>query len=310
MTSLTSVGVVRTPEGNAVVDKPSLRGRAPVPPLNIGFVTKSPPPQLAPMPAFAEESSTGFHMHEAPSAGTASGKICSRQPRMTSGSICPSAWRADTAAGRRARRIQPEGADHAHHAQRSSIVRHVVAHHAAHPERGVRFRVVQRHIDAVRGWPGGAIEVDADRLVVDRQRAGYMHRFVVAVHIHLVPERTVRQGRDFRAHRLFRRRYDSLAYGVDGVEFEISHHLEQLVTAGRIARRQRVQVTFRHHRIPHIGANDVHQRLVQFAATKQVTDGNVDSFLEYLVRVRAETAATDIGDVTGAGEQGDGTLRQ
>ena len=64
MTSFTSVGVVRTPEGKAVVDRPSLVGRAPVPPLKIGLMTNGVAEKLPPGTPVLR--STGFQMHDAP----------------------------------------------------------------------------------------------------------------------------------------------------------------------------------------------------------------------------------------------------
>ena len=52
-----------------------------------------------------------FHRHEVPSAGTRSGMAWARQPNTTSGSIWPVTWRMHTAAGLRALRMQPSGAD-------------------------------------------------------------------------------------------------------------------------------------------------------------------------------------------------------
>ena len=111
VTSFTSVGVVRTPDGNAVVDSPSLATRAPVPPLKIGLMTNGAAETL-PLcaPAAPAERSTGFQMQEAPSAGTTPGSAWSRQPSTTSGNIWPKAWRADTAAGNSALRMHPAGA--------------------------------------------------------------------------------------------------------------------------------------------------------------------------------------------------------
>ena len=51
-----------------------------------------------------------FHRQDAPSAGTRSGTTCARHPNTTSGSIWPMMWRAQTAAGYGALRIEPSGA--------------------------------------------------------------------------------------------------------------------------------------------------------------------------------------------------------
>ena len=110
--SVISIGVLRTPEGKAVADRPSLPGRAPVPPAWKGFTTNASPPYawapVSPGPAMM----TGFQRQDAPSAGTAPGSsACSRQPRTTSGSICPIEWRAETAAGGGALSSDPGGAE-------------------------------------------------------------------------------------------------------------------------------------------------------------------------------------------------------
>ena len=70
--SLTSVEVVLTPDGNAVVDSPSFATRAPVPPLKIGLVTKDSARTL-PVADPGASMNTGFHMQDAPSAGIWSG---------------------------------------------------------------------------------------------------------------------------------------------------------------------------------------------------------------------------------------------
>ena len=71
--SLISVGVVRTPDGNAVVERPSLAGRAPVPPLKIGLTTNGVASALPPLAPTGALRSTGFQMHDAPSAGATPG---------------------------------------------------------------------------------------------------------------------------------------------------------------------------------------------------------------------------------------------
>src|SRR5205807_8412106 len=111
--SVASTGIVRTPDGKEVALSPSFCGRAPAPPqwkitvLNSGSVlasvpsstssTSEPPPNIC-----------GFQSDEAPSAGT--GITCCRQPNTTSGSICPTVWRAATGHGRLTLRTQPSGA--------------------------------------------------------------------------------------------------------------------------------------------------------------------------------------------------------
>src|SRR5215467_6745940 len=115
MLSVASTGMVRTPEGNDVAESPSLPGRAPAPPqwkitvLNFGSVlasvpastssTSEPPPKIC-----------GFQSDEAPSAGTPPAITWCRQPNTTSGSICPTVWRAATGHGRLTLSTQPSGA--------------------------------------------------------------------------------------------------------------------------------------------------------------------------------------------------------
>ena len=52
----------------------------------------------------------GFHSDDAPSAGTTSPSALCRQPNTTSGNIWPMMWRADTAQGGCALRMQSAGA--------------------------------------------------------------------------------------------------------------------------------------------------------------------------------------------------------
>src|SRR5215469_958010 len=61
--------------------------------------TSEPPPKIC-----------GFHKDEAPSAGTPPAIACCKQPATTSGSICPTVWRAATGHGRLALSTQPSGA--------------------------------------------------------------------------------------------------------------------------------------------------------------------------------------------------------
>ena len=95
-----------------MAESPSLPGRAPVPPVWKGLTTKGSEPPYGWVPVRpGPPSSTGFQRQEAPSAGTDPGSMaCSRHPSTTSGSIWPMAWRAATAAGGGAFRMDPLGA--------------------------------------------------------------------------------------------------------------------------------------------------------------------------------------------------------
>jgi len=112
--STTSDGTVRTPDGKATVDRPSSVGRAPVPPVLNRMESKS----RVTRPDAADSGSTaerppriiGFHIVPAPSAGTRSGITWARQPKIRSGSIWPTVWRADTGSGRCTLRMDPTGA--------------------------------------------------------------------------------------------------------------------------------------------------------------------------------------------------------
>ena len=110
---MTSTGVLRTPLGNAVAARPSFVGRAPMPPEWKASTLKA--------RAFATAAGSALtrpgppkrysvQLHDAPSAGTPPGSACARQPKITSGSICPTTWRTATGAGCAAFRIEPSGA--------------------------------------------------------------------------------------------------------------------------------------------------------------------------------------------------------
>src|SRR6516165_7841641 len=112
--SLTSTGMLRTPLGNAVADRPSLPGRAPAPPawklitlngIACAVCDGSPPARPGP------PSANRFHRHELPSAGTLSGIAWCRQPNITSGSSWPVTWRVATGAGHLTLRMQSSGAE-------------------------------------------------------------------------------------------------------------------------------------------------------------------------------------------------------
>ena len=90
-----------------MADNPSLLGLAPVPPLTTA-VTANSELLFAHLSVFPRN--VMFHKQEAPSAGTLSGIAFSKQPKTTSGSICPIICLAHTAAGYGAFKIEPNGA--------------------------------------------------------------------------------------------------------------------------------------------------------------------------------------------------------
>ncbi|MCY1526519.1 hypothetical protein D9M68_615470 [compost metagenome] len=100
-----------------MADSPSLPGRAPVPPVEkLVALKRGPASSAACSSAFAPASGSPptrcrFHKDEAPSAGTWSARAWRRAPKTASGSSCPIMWRAVTAAGKRAFRIEPSGAE-------------------------------------------------------------------------------------------------------------------------------------------------------------------------------------------------------
>ena len=79
-----------------MADNPSFEGLAPVPPLTTA-VTANKELLFAPLSVFPRN--VIFHKHEAPSAGTLSGRAFSKHPKTTSGSIWPIMCLAHTAAG-------------------------------------------------------------------------------------------------------------------------------------------------------------------------------------------------------------------
>ena len=113
MASLTSTGMPRTPLGKAVALKPSLVGRAPVPPLlncSISKLGTSPTSPLSPDTDGPPRSCT-FQSEADPSAGQPASMTWCRQPRTVSGNRWPMMWRAATAYGRCTFKMQPSGAE-------------------------------------------------------------------------------------------------------------------------------------------------------------------------------------------------------
>src|SRR3954452_21017883 len=107
--SMISTGTLFTPLGNAVADKPSLLGRAPVPRAwNESTLNGVPPATLSLTPC--PPRSCGTHSADAPSAGAPLVSAWRRQPNTTSGSMWPITWRMATAQGRGAFKIEPSGA--------------------------------------------------------------------------------------------------------------------------------------------------------------------------------------------------------
>src|SRR5262249_15312529 len=111
--SSASTDVPRTPLGKAVTDRPSLRGRAPEPPLLNDSSEKGAAVRLDGSVdercASGPPRSCSDQIQNAPLAGTVSGMICARQPNTTSGSIWPITWRAATGAGHCTLTIDPTG---------------------------------------------------------------------------------------------------------------------------------------------------------------------------------------------------------
>ena len=111
-----SSDTLRTPLGYEVTDSPSLPGRAPVPPVEKLTALKRGPASSACCSSCVAPASGSpptrcrFHSDEAPSAGTWSGRAWRSAPNTASGSSWPMMWRAVTAAGKRAFRIEPSGA--------------------------------------------------------------------------------------------------------------------------------------------------------------------------------------------------------
>ena len=110
--SVISIGMQRTRLGKAVADMPSWRGRAPVPPAMMPITVKRVMSVRCWVPgAMPGPPNSGMpHRLAAPSAGVPPPSAWCRQPNITSGSIWPTAWRAVTALGRGACRIEPSGA--------------------------------------------------------------------------------------------------------------------------------------------------------------------------------------------------------
>src|SRR5437899_9423133 len=100
---MTSTGVPRTPDGNAVAERPSFVARAPVAPEEKKTYVKGAPRSSCPatwMPQMLAE----------PSAITRAGSALPRAPAMTCGRKWPTTCLAATAAGRLTLRIEPSGA--------------------------------------------------------------------------------------------------------------------------------------------------------------------------------------------------------
>ena len=88
--SVTSTGMAPTPLGNAVTDRPSFPGRAPIPPIPTFITLKREAFSPGAPPAFAPAFAKGrTQMLPALSAGILPGRACARQPKATSASIWP-----------------------------------------------------------------------------------------------------------------------------------------------------------------------------------------------------------------------------
>ena len=109
--STISAGTPRTPDGNAVLERPSLVGRAPIPPeLKKAIENRLPPPAPSPPCRLSEPENCVIHRLEDPSAITWSGIACARAPWTTAGSHWPTICRPATGAGGWQLRIDPTGA--------------------------------------------------------------------------------------------------------------------------------------------------------------------------------------------------------
>src|SRR3546814_14502515 len=65
---------------------------------------------------------------------------------------------------------------HLYRLQRPGIVRQARPDEAAHPERRVRLGIAERTVDAEGGDAGGAVEIDDDLVVGNRQRGDQVDR--------------------------------------------------------------------------------------------------------------------------------------
>ena len=69
------------------------------------------------------------------------------------------------------------------------------------------------------------------------------------------------------------------------------------MAAGVVAGGKRIEIALELLRLPHIGARDVDQGLVDLAVIEQLKDGYVKSFLKHLPAVGPKTEPTNIDDV-------------
>ena len=212
--SVISTGIAPTPLGKAVVDRPSLAGRAPMPPMPIEITLKRVASGFAPSICGPPERPR-IHMLPAPSAGTLPRSGSSKQPNTSSGSIWPMTWRAVT--GARPQRMDDGilGRGDGDHLQRAGVVRDARRDDALHAERGVGVGVALGRIDAEARGGRGAGVVDVDRAVAHGERGLQLDRRLVAVQRHRRAPGAARQLADRGAHRVARGGDDVFAQRIE-----------------------------------------------------------------------------------------------
>src|SRR5258705_13260576 len=93
--------------------------------------------------------------------------------------------------------------------------------------------------------------------------------------------------------------------GLEPLETELLHELEEALAAHRAARHLRVEIAHHEVRDAGIGPDDRGERLVEPAGFIELHDRDEEPFLVYLPGLGGEDVAADVGAVAGGGEEGD-----
>ncbi len=126
-----------------------------------------------------------------------------------------------------------------------------------------------------------------------------------AVDAHVARPFALRHLGDLRQHGVARAFDDVGTQHLKVVQPVLAQHGGKPALAGLIAGHQGVEVALHLHRFADIDPDQIDQRLIHHALTRQRHDRDAQAFVEHLPAIRRQADAADIHDMHGAGEQPD-----
>ena len=197
----------------------------------------------------------------------------------------------------------PSGRRHPDGVERARIVRQLRRNDAFHAEARIGNGVAERAVDTEIGEAGGAVEIDVDGPVGDRQPGHQFDLAVEAVDGHGVGPASLRQGADRIGHSPAAAVDDEVGKRREVLQAVFVHHRQQPFAAGVVAGGERVEVADHHARLAHIGPHHLQKPFVDPPRLGERHERHEQALLIDLPGIGSLAEAADIDHMAGGGEQ-------